>query len=70
VVENSRSCGYGHDQRAHLLLADGIELRTEGDELHVLNQARYSRDAAEIQPRCSRDTAEMQPRYSRDTAEI
>ena len=24
VVENSRSCGYGHDQRAHLLLSNGV----------------------------------------------
>ena len=30
----------------------------------VVQAARHSRDAAEMQPRYSRDTAEKQPRYS------
>ena len=38
VVENSRSCGYGHDQRAHLLLSNGVELRTEGDAVYLPNR--------------------------------
>jgi len=37
VVENSRSCGYGHDQRAHVLLSNGVELRTEGHPAYMPN---------------------------------
>lgn len=37
VIENSRSCGYGHDQRAHVLLSNGVELRTEGHPAYMPN---------------------------------
>ena len=33
-------------------------------------QARYSRDAAEIQPRCGRAPVEMHPSSGRDASEI